>query len=60
MAEGTKDVSTDLTKRTDMQQSDRILMVNPVTKELQYVEAGDLPQPNAVVPTPSDVTFIIE
>ncbi|WP_316743818.1 hypothetical protein [Pedobacter antarcticus] len=60
MAEGTKDVSTDLSKRTDSKGSDRLLMVNPETKEVQYVEASDLPQSLSAVSTPSDVTFIIE
>ncbi len=37
--EGTIDVSKDLEARTDMQATDRLLMVNPATKEVQYVEA---------------------
>lgn len=42
MAQGTKDVSTDLQKRTDIQDADQLLMVNPVTKEVQYVEVSQI------------------
>jgi len=42
MAEGTKDVSTDLQARTGLQPTDKILMVNAATQDVQYVTAEEL------------------
>lgn len=61
MAEGTKDVTTDLQARTDLQTTDRLLMVNPVTKEVQYVEVEKVNKSasDSSIPTSSDETFIM-
>ena len=42
MAEGTKDVSTDLQARTDQNPLDQLLIVNATTKEVQGISLGDL------------------
>jgi endo-1,4-beta-xylanase len=43
---GTKNITTDLQRRTDVQTTDRLLIVNPVTKAFQYLEVGDLAIPD--------------
>lgn len=58
MAEGTKDVSADLQKRTDVSPIDQLLMVNSVTKEVQYMTVQQVVEQGTIA-TPSDETFII-
>lgn len=42
MAQGTRNVVTELQKRTDIADLDRLLMVNPVTGQPMYMEYGDV------------------
>jgi hypothetical protein len=58
MAEGTKDVSADLQKRTDLKPADKILMVNSETQEVQYMEVEQINE-QATLATFTDQTFDI-
>lgn len=46
--QGTRDVTSELQKRTDIQDVDQVLMVNPVTKEPMYLEVKDLAAASAL------------
>lgn len=57
MAEGTKDVTNDLQKRTDPSDTDQLIMVNATTKEVEYLETGQLAERLDIHPASSDEVF---